>query len=596
MCWWALSYWCLACKLKSICCLRHAWGDGCLQNQLTPEGMAQWAALGLSPGLYVALIFTIDIATTLVFLTMALLTFIMRFDERAGLLLTFMTTFSAVVQPSLGLALAPTNPFLIAIFVSVGWSLFPLSVYLYPDSRYAPYWMRWVALVSMIVYFPATYVAFVAPFMGLPGALPEAQSVGVVAILLFVISAIYSQVTRYRSADSVQKQQYKLALFGLAATVISSTFYMLIVVTGIFTDGQTPGLFLALFGKIGQTLISFIMPVALGMAILRYRLWDIDLVIRRTLQYGVLTALLATVYFMGVTLTQTIFAGVVGSTSTLGVVISTLAIAALFRPLRTRLQRFIDRRFYRSEYDARQTLESFSEQAREEMDPDRAIRDASGVGRSDVPTDACFVVAARSRHNTPEGVAMTTALTDHTTAPIRIRGRWLILARAVWVLYFVAIVVLIAFNIAPRVEHLLTACTTTCGQNQLTQEAAAQWAALGLSPTLYAAIIFAVDITSMLVFFGMGLVVFLLRSNERIGWLMSLGLVYLGFGGPELSFMLLDEIPLVYRFLNDAGSAVAIITLFYLYPDGRFVPGWMRWVGPCACAHSVGEWPDIEQR
>jgi hypothetical protein len=126
-----------------------------------------------------------------------------------------------------------------------------------------------------------------------------------------------------------------------------------------------------------------LIPVAAGVAILRYRLYDIDVVINRTLVYGTLTVLLAAVYFSGVATTQAIFRALTGQEQQpqLAIVVSTLVIAALFNPLRRRIQAFIDRRFYRRKYDARRTLEAFSAKLRDETDLEALNNELVGVVR-----------------------------------------------------------------------------------------------------------------------------------------------------------------------------------------------------------------------
>jgi hypothetical protein len=122
-------------------------------------------------------------------------------------------------------------------------------------------------------------------------------------------------------------------------------------------------------------------PIFIGIAVLRSRLFDIDVIINRTLVYGSLTATLAMVYFGGIVVLQRLFVVLTGQQSTLAVVASTLVIAALFNPLRRRFQSFIDHRFYRRKYDARKTLEAFSAKLRDETDLDTLSDDLVGVVR-----------------------------------------------------------------------------------------------------------------------------------------------------------------------------------------------------------------------
>jgi hypothetical protein len=128
-----------------------------------------------------------------------------------------------------------------------------------------------------------------------------------------------------------------------------------------------------------EVLALLLVPICTYIAILRYNLYDIDVVINRTLVYGSLTATLVALYFGGIVLLQSVFVLLTGQRSTLAVVASTLLIAALFTPLRRRIQSFIDRRFYRSKYDARKTLEAFSAHLRDETDLSALSDDLVGV-------------------------------------------------------------------------------------------------------------------------------------------------------------------------------------------------------------------------
>jgi len=121
-----------------------------------------------------------------------------------------------------------------------------------------------------------------------------------------------------------------------------------------------------------------VVPVFTYIAILKYHLYDIDIVINRALVYGSLTATLVALYFGGIVLLQGVIVALTGQESTIAVVASTLLIAALFTPLRQRIQSFIDRRFYRSKYDARKTLETFSTKLRDETDLDALSNDLVG--------------------------------------------------------------------------------------------------------------------------------------------------------------------------------------------------------------------------
>jgi hypothetical protein len=189
--------------------------------------------------------------------------------------------------------------------------------------------------------------------------------------LLFVSAA--SLVVRFRRSGSVERQQIKwLALATLAIPVW--------FLTNAPIQAVAPNLFLV----VDSLVVSALIPVAAGIAILRYRLYDIDVIINRTLVYGALTASLALVYFGGIAVLQGLFRALGGGESQLAVVASTLVIAALFGPLRRRIQALIDRRFYRRKYDAARTLETLSARLRDETDLDRLGGDLVAVVRDTV--------------------------------------------------------------------------------------------------------------------------------------------------------------------------------------------------------------------
>jgi hypothetical protein len=191
------------------------------------------------------------------------------------------------------------------------------------------------------------------------------------------VSMVWSQTYRYRKVSSAaQRQQTKWVVFGTALGV-AGTFPFQLPVDLSLVGGDTPLTLLVL--KTGFVFSLLLVPLSISVAVLRSRLFDIDVLINRTLVYGSLTAALVGVYFGFVVVLQRLFVALTGQQSTLAIVASTLVIAALFTPLRRRIQSFIDRRFYRSKYDARKTLEAFSHQLRDETDLARLGDDLLGV-------------------------------------------------------------------------------------------------------------------------------------------------------------------------------------------------------------------------
>ena len=195
--------------------------------------------------------------------------------------------------------------------------------------------------------------------------------VGLVALVLACAVALF---VRYRQANDTERNQIKWLLYACAV--------FLVVYVGGFESGLggTSSLGGYIWGVFfGLSLMTF--PAAIGIAILRYRLYEIDVVVNRTLVYGPLTAVVVLIYLGGVVSLEYAFRALTGGESQLAIVASMLAIAALFNPLRHRVQAFVDRRFYRSKYDAKKTLEAFSAKLREGTDLDALNEELLSVVR-----------------------------------------------------------------------------------------------------------------------------------------------------------------------------------------------------------------------
>jgi hypothetical protein len=257
-------------------------------------------------------------------------------------------------------------------------------VLLFPDGRLPTRgwrWFAWLSALSVLVaavlgaFSPGSVVAL-GPIhnpLGIEG-LPNTHEPVQALMLALVLLATTSLFVRLRRTRGVEHQQIKWFAY-TAATAASGAIvtYTLSTVIG--------ARWLELAGFVGLTIGLVGVPISMGIAIMRYRLYDIDLVINLTLVYGVLTGLLAMVYVGSVVVLQGVFQTLTGEKSQLAVVASTLAAAALFTRLRHRIQYFVDRRFYRRKYDARKTLEAFSAELRDETDLDALRKDLIGVVR-----------------------------------------------------------------------------------------------------------------------------------------------------------------------------------------------------------------------
>jgi hypothetical protein len=227
--------------------------------------------------------------------------------------------------------------------------------------------VAWIAAASGTVLFALNLVFDSPEKVG--GAITAMVVAAVLVVFAAIVLSALSLVVRYRRAGGVERQQLKW--FALAA-VLAAAY---LVGELLSLDRQLGGTLWALL----DVTTSMAVYVAIGVAIMRYRLYNIDLILNRALVYGPLTATLALLYVGGVVGLQAVFRAITGQESTLAVVASTLVIAALFGPLRRQVQAFVDRRFYRRKYDAAKTIAAFNSRLREETDLDALCGDLVGV-------------------------------------------------------------------------------------------------------------------------------------------------------------------------------------------------------------------------
>jgi hypothetical protein len=331
-------------------------------------GLAQY---GLSGEQFRAYLLVLDWLTMVSFSTVAVVIFLRRSDDWVAMLVSLsMITYGATPMFIRNVVRLPdmwTAPVLFVLAFGIGSSIICLLVF--PDGRFVPGWTRWLAAVLCLWaiswhFFPALNPYTFSPWL-------------TVAVLSpWYIGGALSLMYRYmRVADPVQRKQTKWVVLGLVLTVMGWSVVDLVFVVGApAREPNSQQLVQHLLYTTILVLVQLAVPLSFAIAILRYHLWDIDLLINRTLVYGILTAALIGLYFASVILLQGLFRAITGERSQLAIVGSTLAIAALFSPLRRWVQDVIDWRFYRRRYDAALALAAFSVVARNETDLDSLTR------------------------------------------------------------------------------------------------------------------------------------------------------------------------------------------------------------------------------
>jgi hypothetical protein len=293
----------------------------------------------------------------------------------------------ALIEPGGQWPLGPFFAWLSTWVFAPGFVAFSLTLLLFPTGRPpSPRWRLLLWLIAFALALAVVPMAVVAwPLRGpdlvndylwadesIGGVAVMSQRAGVVVITLCILASVVSVGLRFRRAAGEEHQQLKWLVYAGVLT------FVVLATASPASPFELSGAGAALLSVLAVLSLPSI-PVAVGIAMLRYRLYDIDLVINRTLVYGALTVTLGFVYMGSIVLLQGAFRALTGQESQLAIVASTLVIAALFSPLRRRIQRFIDRRFYRERYDASKTLEAFSRRLRDETDVCTLSDDLLGV-------------------------------------------------------------------------------------------------------------------------------------------------------------------------------------------------------------------------
>ena len=228
--------------------------------------------------------------------------------------------------------------------------------YIFPDGRFSPGWTRLLALFWAAVWAPAIFLRYYDPFDSL---------LAPPVFLFFIASVVMAQWARFPTIrDTLRRQQVKWVVY---STILAFSFFLVYLVVLFLFNRDNERFLFSILAELVLLVVMGGIPLSFVFAMLRYRLWDIDFLIRRTLAYGSVTVLLGVLYSGSVVLLQVLLGGLLGEESPAVIVVSTLAIAALFSPLYRRVQEIIDRRFYRQKYDAQRILENFSSAVRSEV-------------------------------------------------------------------------------------------------------------------------------------------------------------------------------------------------------------------------------------
>lgn len=349
-----------------------------------PPPVGAW----LSSQLYAPAMLALEILVMLVCASTAVLLFWRRHDERMAIIASVsLVTYGVLFLPPLD-ALAAAHPawsLLVHGVQALGVESSLLLFYISPDGHFVPRWTRPLAILWTL-WTVAGLIAPASPFNIANGRLHVTSPSGfplpwLLLSMMWWSSGILAQAVRYRHVSTPQqRQQTKWVLVGWTVVIVFYTALALprVVFPGLSAPGPVDLLYLGL-GVPSFEAVLLLAPIPITISMLRYRLWDVDVVINRALVYGFVTLALGLVYVVSIVALGTIFRSASGQDSPLAVALSTLACAWLFQPVHRHIQRGVDRRFYRHKYDAARLIEEFGKGVRSEVELGALLDDLMAV-------------------------------------------------------------------------------------------------------------------------------------------------------------------------------------------------------------------------
>ena len=335
-------------------------------GQLAPSDVQRLHELGLAKDFFAVYLIVLTSVFALGNWLVAGFLFWRRSDDRLALLAAgALGMFPIVFNSPLSNALAPPWWFLVLCIRFLGTLCLGLFFYLFPGGRFAPRWIRWLFVVALLYSVLSTFFPSAAfnPFSTFP-------VLGELVLLGLIGSIVAVQIYRYlRVSSPEERQQTKWVVYG--ASLGWGGYLVIFTLSAVFPALFQTGSLVSLIEGLAVYGLLLLVPLSFGFAILRSRLWEIDVLINRTLVYGMLTGILALAYVGLVVGLSALLRGITSQDNSLAIVLSTLAVAALCQPLRSRLRQGIDRRFYRRKYNAARTLAAFSVTLRHEVEQDQ---------------------------------------------------------------------------------------------------------------------------------------------------------------------------------------------------------------------------------